>query len=225
MISTILTLSLGASWRPRSPCAIVAGERFAARGLARKPFAIGRRLCGACFASLARMANHYEPASQLLAADRARVADIMTRGAISVRDDFGLEQVVELLLDQNISQVPVVDEAGRLVGIVSKTDLVIDQHEGGDTAVSQAGSGGRGRHVHEVGGLVRDVMTPIVVALDEATTIGEAARRLLADNIHAVPITDRRGNLVGILSATDIVAWVAGAAPFPQVAVAPAPHA
>ena len=150
-----------------------------------------------------------QPAPQVLAANRARIGEIMTRGAITVRADTSLEQLVGLFLEQGISRVPVVDDDGRAIGIASKTDLVVDQYERGDTEISQTGAGGRGRHVHEVSGLVRDIMTPVAFALGDTTTIGEAARRMLADNVHAVPVTSGDGRVIGVLSATDIVAWVA----------------
>jgi CBS domain-containing protein len=156
--------------------------------------------------------------AQLRAADRTCISDVMTRGAITVRADTGLEQLVELFLHQGLSRVPVIDDSGGVVGIVSKTDLVIDQHERGDTEVSQAGAGGQGRHVHEVGGLVRDVMTPVAFTLPPNTMLGEAARRMLADNVHAVPVVSEKHELVGMLSATDIVAWVAGEFQQPLVA-------
>jgi CBS domain-containing protein len=157
------------------------------------------------------MTTRLQPAAQLLAADQTRIAEIMTRGAITVRADLSLEQLVELFLDQGISRVPVVDDDGHPIGVVSKTDLVIAQHERGDTDISQAGANGRDRHVHEVGGIVRDIMTPIAFTLPETSSIGEAARRMLADNVHAVPVVSAENQLVGVLSATDIVAWVAGA--------------
>lgn len=135
----------------------------------------------------------------------------MTRGAVTVRADASQEQLVTLLLEHGISQAPVVDDDGRPVGVVSKTDVVIAQHERGDTEVSQAEAGGQGRHVHEVGGLVRDIMTPVAFTLPETVSIGEAARRLLADNVHAVPVVSPDNRVIGVLSATDIMAWVAGA--------------
>jgi CBS-domain-containing membrane protein len=150
------------------------------------------------------------PAPQLLAADRTRIGDIMTRGAVTVPADLGLEQLVDLFLEQDLSRVPVVDDDGRVVGVVSKTDLVIDQHARGDTEVSQLGASGRAQHVHEVSGLVRDVMTPVAFTLPATTTIGEAARRMLADHVHAMPVTSDDGHVIGLLSATDIMAWVAG---------------
>lgn len=167
------------------------------------------------------MTTRPQPAPQLLAADRTRVAEIMTRGAVTVRPDLSLERLVEVFLEHGISRAPVVDDDGHPIGVVSKTDLVIAQHERGDTEISQAGAGGPGRHVHELGGVVLDIMTPIVFTVSETTSIGEAARRMLADNVHAVPVTSAQNQVIGILSATDIMAWVAGAqAPPAPVTVA-----
>lgn len=156
------------------------------------------------------MATTIEAATQALDADRVRIGEIMTRGATTVRADLGIEQLVELFLEQGLSRVPVVDDGGRPIGVVSKTDLVIDQYERGDTEVSQLGAGEPGRHVHEVGGLVRDIMTPLALTLPASTPIGEAARRMLADNVHAVPVTSDTGQVIGWFSSTDLMAWVAG---------------
>jgi len=134
----------------------------------------------------------------------------MTTKPVTVRADIEVEQLLELLLDRGLSRVPVVDEEGRLIGIVSKTDLVVDLHMRSDTEVDQLGAGGRGRHVHEVGALVRDVMTPVAFSLPATTSLGDATRRMIADNLHAVPVTSDTGRLIGILSATDVMAWVAG---------------
>jgi CBS domain-containing protein len=153
-------------------------------------------------------------ASQVLAADRTSIAEIMTRSPIVVHADLGLECLVGMFLEQNVSRAPVVDHAGKLVGIVSKTDLVVDQYVRGDTQVDQRGSE-LGSHVHELGGSVGEVMTHVAYALPETTSIGAAARRMLADNVHAMPVTSSDGRVVGIVSATDVLAWVAGVAPSP----------
>jgi CBS domain-containing protein len=147
---------------------------------------------------------------QLLAADCTPIGDIMTRTPITVHPELALEDLIALLLEKNISRVPVVDENNTLIGIVSKTDLVVDQYMRGDAVVDQRGAGGPGFHVHGGDNIVRDVMTPVVFFLPAATTIGVAVRRMLADNIHTVPVTSDTGRIIGILSQTDVLAWVAG---------------
>lgn len=153
------------------------------------------------------------PPPQLIAAETARVADIMTLGAITVRSELPLEQLRELFLERDISRAPVVDDRGGLIGMVSKTDLVVDQHQRGDSAVDQRGAGEPGFHVHAMEDTVRDIMTPVAFTVHATTSVGDAARRMLRDHLHAVPVVGHADQLLGMLSASDIVAWVAGLRP------------
>lgn len=149
-------------------------------------------------------------APQLLAADRTPISEIMTPAPVTVRPELALDDLMTLFLDQNISRAPVVDETGKLIGLISKTDLLVDAYLRGDTDVDQRGDAGHGSHVHEVGNIVRDVMTPVAYSLTATTSIGAAARRMLADNVHAAPVVSETGQVTGMLSATDVLAWVAG---------------
>jgi CBS domain-containing protein len=152
-------------------------------------------------------------APQVLAAERTRIDEVMTRGPIVVREDLGIEQLVELFREHGLSRAPVVNDDGRLVGIVSKTDLVEDFHQRGDTGEVDQHGAGAGQHVHVIGEVVRDVMRPLVFSLPATTSLLEAARRMLANNVHAVPVTSEAdARVIGILSTTDMMAWVAGAA-------------
>lgn len=66
--------------------------------------------------------RHFE--SDLRKAVGATVADVMDAGALTCRPDDTLETVATVLHDRNASRLAVVDDAGRLVGIVSRGDLV-----------------------------------------------------------------------------------------------------
>ena len=150
-------------------------------------------------------------APQVLAARRTRISDVMTHAPTVVREDLGIEQLFNLLRERGLSRVPVVDEDGKLIGIVSKTDLVEDLFLRGDTdEVDQRGAE-LGQHVHVVGELVRDVMSRVAFSLPATMSLFEAARQMLAHNVHAVPVTaEPDGHVIGILSTTDMMAWVAG---------------
>ena len=167
---------------------------------------------GAALAALRVMATASIPASfsAQLEAERTRIGDLMTANPVAVHADLAIDQLLELLLERGLSRVPVLDDDGRLIGMVGKTDLVLDMHVRGDTQVDQRDSGGRDRHVHEFGATVRDVMTPMAISLPASTSLRTATRLMLADNLHAVPVTSAAGQLIGILSATDVMAWVAG---------------
>jgi len=167
------------------------------------------------------------PAMQLQALEAAaegQVRQIMTREAVTVRPDTSVEAVMQLLLDRQISGVPVVDEDGAPVGIVSKTDLVREQFLRGDSG-EEGGEGGvqvpfrrgvryspgQGYHVHqEDRRTAAEVMTPIALTVRDDAPISEAARRMAAGGIHRMPVVSPEGRVVGIISAMDIVGWVAG---------------
>lgn len=143
-------------------------------------------------------------------ADTTQITEVMCRDVVTVRADLGVEALTKLFLDRQLSRAPVVDAAGHLIGMVSKTDLVREQDMRADTAVSQRDGDEAGRHVHEVDALVRDVMTGLPFALPWNTSLREATRRMLAQGVHAVPVTSSDGTVIGMLSAMDVVAWVAG---------------
>jgi acetoin utilization protein AcuB len=152
-------------------------------------------------------------APQVLAARRTRISEVMTRAPVVVGEYLGIEQLLTLFRERGLSRVPVVNEEGTLIGIVSKTDLVEDLYLRGDTdEVDQRGAE-LGHHVHVVDEIVRDVMSRVPFSLPATTSLFDAARRMLANHVHAVPVTsDADGRVVGILSTTDMMTWVAGAA-------------
>jgi CBS domain-containing protein len=155
------------------------------------------------------------------AARTVLVRDIMTPEPVTIDPDTGIEQVIELFLGRGFGHVPVVDDTGRPIGMLSKTDVVRDAHLRGDTQVEQTpGTKARGikyipegAHVHEVGDRARDLMTPIALWVPETASVAEAARVLATGQVHAVVVTGSEGRVVGIVSALDVAAWVAGVAP------------
>src|SRR5947209_20359524 len=86
------------------------------------------------------------------------VGTIMTRDVVTVRSGTSVEAVVELMLARGLSRLPVVDQEFRPLGIVSKTDLVEDAHDRGDTAEAPAERPANGFHVQSEGAVVDEVM-------------------------------------------------------------------
>lgn len=112
--------------------------------------------------------------------------DIMTREVVTVTPDTPVEELAKVLTDRRISGVPVVDEAGNVVGIATEADILA-----------------KGRV-----GKVADIMTREVISVCEDTPIDEIARVLADKGIKRVPVL-REGKLVGIVSRADIVRGVA----------------
>lgn len=149
-----------------------------------------------------------------------RVGEIMSRPVVSVREADSLETLLGLLIERHISGVPVVDEAGRAVGIASKTDLlrtlqaVSEGEEVGVPSQVELPSGGTvelglGFHLDSVSGLtVADIMMPIALTLPEDAEVSRAAALMATDGIHRLVVAGTDGRVVGILTATDVMRWV-----------------
>ena len=134
------------------------------------------------------------------------VGEIMAREVIMVHPDTSLQLAAELMLEHAISGMPVVDEQGQLLGMVSKTDLV---RHGLAEAVQADMTLPSGQHVLD-GTTVEDVMTRQVLSLPEKASLMDAAKIMVNAGIHRVPVVTARGALAGLVSTSDIVRWVAG---------------
>ncbi len=146
------------------------------------------------------------------------VSAIMTREIVCVSPDFSIESLATLFLERGIQAAPVVDERGRLMGFVSMTDIVREQHDNADTDVvpperpdTNEPALRSGFHVEPLArATVGEVMTLDVLALHENTHVAQAAALLAFEGVHRVPIISGTGEVVGILSAQDVLRWLAG---------------
>lgn len=141
---------------------------------------------------------------------QAPISAIMTRDIVSVREDASIENVQWLLVDRSIGAVPVVTSSGRPVGMLSKSDLLRDRDAPALDVVLRdvlvEGAEGLGA----TSGLVaRDLMTPVVHAVLERTSIAATATVMAREKIHHVIVVNDAGLLRGIVSSLDIVRWVA----------------
>jgi len=137
-----------------------------------------------------------------------RVADFMTTEVVTVTPDTPVLAAARLMLERKISGLPVVDAAGRAVGIVTEHDLLRGgKPEGGETRphwlermiapADLAGNGARLRNVSEV--MTRD---PVTVAED--TPLEEAGRLIEERGFKRLPVV-RDGRLVGVIARADLV--------------------
>jgi CBS domain-containing protein len=146
-----------------------------------------------------------------------KARDVMTTRVVSVGAEASTRDIARLLDDNHISAVPVVDQQGRPVGMVSEGDLV------GRDQLSRAARRewwltllAEGETLSPVflaslkslARPAREVMTAPVVAVDEGTDIAEIAHLLIARGIKRVPVL-RDGRIVGIVSRADLVGALA----------------
>jgi CBS domain-containing protein len=106
-----------------------------------------------------------------------------------VTEDVTLTKLASCLIHGGMSGVPVVDERGKPVGIVSKTDLL--------------------RHGVTPGARVKNIMTPLSFTVHEDQSVSKAAALMAYEGIHRLPVVDDEGTVVGLLSSLDILHWLA----------------
>jgi CBS domain-containing protein len=130
-----------------------------------------------------------------------RVADLMTIDPIVVSVDASIEDAEELLRHNRITGLPVVDLGGRLVGVISQTDLLYLAVPAVQALI---------RH-RERGIRVGEVMSSPPVTIPSTATTTEAARLMHRERLHRLVAIDDHQRPVGVIAAMDFVALAADA--------------
>jgi CBS domain-containing protein len=140
--------------------------------------------------------------------------DIMTKKVITIKRDASVKELSELLVKNKISGVPVVDEKGSLVGIATEGDLIIqdaDLHFPRyfkllDSIIYLESLNKFKRNLKKyLGTKVEDVMTSKIKTVNTDTPVSEVANIMIRSNINRVPVLNKRGGIVGIITRADIV--------------------
>lgn len=138
------------------------------------------------------------------------VSEIMARKVIAVTPDLRIDQLIILLIDENISGLPVVDCEGRAIGNVSKTDLVAADYDWAEMREDARRLGREGSVLEELfkARTVADIMTSVAVTVPEMLPIPAAAAIMADSHAHRLPIVNGSDRVVGIISTLDIARWV-----------------
>jgi CBS domain-containing protein len=128
-----------------------------------------------------------------------RVADLMTIDPVVISVDASIEDAEELLRHNRITGLPVVDLSGRLVGVISQTDLLYLAVPAVQALI---------RH-RENGIRVGEVMSSPPVTIDSTATVRDAARRMNDERLHRLVAVDDHGRPIGVIAAMDFVALTA----------------
>lgn len=146
----------------------------------------------------------------------ASTADqLMSANPLSIRGDATVREAVAMLTDHAFNVAPVIDEAGRPVGVLSVTDILVHDREQTRHAdlETQPDEGAPRRPARQRGysvevidpTLVRDIMTPVLFSVRLKTPVTEVIERMLALKVHHLFVTDEDGILVGVISPLDIL--------------------
>jgi CBS domain-containing protein len=126
----------------------------------------------------------------------------MTEDVVTIAPDMPLPDVHKLMTEEEIRRLPVVDEHGKLVGIVTLGD-VREAEPSSATSLS----------VWELNYLlskltVKEIMTKNPITVRNTATLGEAARTMLERRVGGLPVVDEHNKLVGIITESDIFSMV-----------------
>ncbi len=148
------------------------------------------------------------------------VADVMNRDLIVVRRETPLKEAIQILAERRISGLSVVDDDGKLVGIISETDLM--WQETGvtppayimflDSVIYLQNPGEYERDLHKaLGQTVGEVMSNNPITISPDKSLRDAAKLIHDNRIHHLPVLDSAGQVIGILTCGDIVRAMAEA--------------
>lgn len=115
------------------------------------------------------------------------VQEIMTRFPTTLGPDDSIHRAAQLMRDEDIGSVPVVDENGSLVGIVTDRDIVVKSVAEG----------------HDMDSPVAECMTANPDTIPHDITVEQATRQMAKHQIRRLPVV-QNGRLIGILSLGDI---------------------
>lgn len=150
-----------------------------------------------------------------------RVKDLMNADIMTVSGEMTTDELARYLIEREISGAPVVDSQGRLIGVVSMTDIGRHMAVPPDFASSRNSGFYRDdavdltledlgqRYVAERPDTVRDVMTPVIHHVPAAASAAEAARIMVERHIHRLVVTQGT-DPVGIITSMDLLKMIAG---------------
>lgn len=153
----------------------------------------------------------------ILAAQTA--ADLMMSNPVSIGAGATVQEAVAFLADKGYSAAPVIDTAGRPVGVLSQSDLLVHDREQLERTSAKPEyyeradlttlSGRPLRGDIRVEGVattrVRAVMTPIVLSVAPETPACKVVDDMLAQKVHRLFVVDSAGVLIGVISALDVL--------------------
>jgi predicted transcriptional regulator len=118
----------------------------------------------------------------------AEVRDVMSEAVVFVRADMPAAEAAEILIRHRINGAPVLGHGGRVVGVVSKTDLVDPRRTGEGTEP-----------------LIENLMTRVLFAVRARDPMVQAVRLMVEEDIHRALVVNDDGTLAGLVTPMDIL--------------------
>ena len=135
------------------------------------------------------------------------VKDLMTPQVVTIGPATPFKEIVARLANHRVSAVPVVDDDGLVLGVVSEADLLLKEEFPDPDADIPLFWTNRRRLERDraAATTARDLMSIAVVSIAPDATVAEAARRMHTAGVKRLPVLDEGGRLVGIVSRADLL--------------------
>jgi CBS domain-containing protein len=145
-------------------------------------------------------------------------ADLMTPDPVSIAAEATVKEATAFLTDKGFSAAPVIDNAGRPMGVLSRSDILVHDRETvdyvptvpeyyGKTELTNTGENlQKGFQVENVDRTcVRDIMTPVVFSVAPDAPAFKVVKDMLGLKVHRLFVVGKDGVLVGVISALDVM--------------------
>jgi CBS domain-containing protein len=165
---------------------------------------------------MSSLKTEYSPRLTLVA---ETAAEMMTPNPVSIRERATIKEAVALLIDKGFSAAPVIDNAGRPTGVLSRSDLLVhdrerveylkpvpEYYDREELATSTGEKLPGGFQVEKVDKTrVKELMTPVVFSVRPDTPGAKVIEEMVTLKVHRLFVVDGSGVLVGVISALDVL--------------------
>ncbi len=142
-----------------------------------------------------------------------KARDIMTKDVVTATPDMEITQAARILLANHFNGLPVIDDKGRLIGIICQDDLIVQQKKFPlpslftflDGFIPLTSARSIEKEVEKIAAsMVSQAMTPDPITIDPDTTLEDIATLMVNNNVHTLPVLEG-DQLVGIIGKEDVL--------------------
>ena len=133
------------------------------------------------------------------------VKDVMSTHVMAVRPGAGYKEMAAMLREQRVSAFPVIDEDGKVIGVVSESDLLVRAALEGTGPGTLRGLAKRRVRAQATGLTAADLMTKPAVTIGPDEPVSHAARLMYGRRVKRLPVVSADGTLIGIVTRSDVL--------------------
>jgi len=137
---------------------------------------------------------------------KTSVKDAMTTQVVAVKLGASFNEMAARLRQSRVSAFPVIDDDGKVIGVVSEADMLARKVLSADHAGTSTGLLHRGEQEKAEDLTAGDLMTHPAITVSPEDSVEVAARLMYTLQVKRLPVTDPSGRLAGIISRTDVLA-------------------